>query len=116
MFFANREQGRAPRDCPDNDGHNVDTIDGLVLPTVVSLAAAAKGAAPAARRADAAGCAGVTRSSPTLERAAAAWSDVIARVVAGGDAAAALEETADVLGLGAPGLRALAAGPDPVVS
>ena len=33
MFFANREQGRAPRDCPDNDGHNVDTIDGLVLPT-----------------------------------------------------------------------------------
>ena len=27
------EGGVALRECPDNDGHNVDTIDGLVLPT-----------------------------------------------------------------------------------
>ena len=116
MFFANREHGRALRDCPDNDGHNVDTIDGLVLPTVVALASAARGAAPEARRADAAACAAVTRASPTLESAAAAWSDVLARVVGGESTAAVVEETADVLGLGAPALRSLAAGPDPVVS
>ena len=32
-----------PAECPDNDRHNVDTIDGLVLPSVAALAAAARG-------------------------------------------------------------------------
>ena len=36
MFFANRENGKPLDECPDNDHHNVDTIDGLVnLPPVV---------------------------------------------------------------------------------
>ena len=30
MFFANREKGLPLAECPDNDGHNVDTIDALV--------------------------------------------------------------------------------------
>jgi len=30
MFFANHVQGKDPQKCADNDGHNVDTIDGLV--------------------------------------------------------------------------------------
>ena len=39
MFFANLIHRKFPPDqCPDNDGHNVDTVDGLVLPTIVSLA------------------------------------------------------------------------------
>lgn len=43
MFFANLEfGGRLPKDCPDNDNHNVDTIDGLVLPSIVALAAAGR--------------------------------------------------------------------------
>ena len=37
MFFANYVKGKAPRKCPDNDGHNTDALDGLVnLPPVVS--------------------------------------------------------------------------------
>ena len=36
MFFANRANGKALDECPDNDQHNVDTIDGLVnLPPVI---------------------------------------------------------------------------------
>eukprot|EP00931_Biecheleriopsis_adriatica_P101727 TRINITY_DN76808_c0_g1_i1.p1 TRINITY_DN76808_c0_g1~~TRINITY_DN76808_c0_g1_i1.p1 ORF type:complete len:382 (+),score=77.25 TRINITY_DN76808_c0_g1_i1:50-1147(+) len=37
MFFANRAQGKSLEDCPDNDAHNVDAIDGLVLPIPVIL-------------------------------------------------------------------------------
>ena len=35
MFFANLVNGVLP-EKPFNDGHNVDTIDGLVLPTAVA--------------------------------------------------------------------------------
>ena len=98
MFFANRERGRALRDCPDNDGHNVDTIDGLVLPTVVALASAARGAAPegAARRRRA--VRGRHAASPTLESAAAAWR-TCSRASSAARRRAVVEETADVLGL-----------------
>ena len=51
MFFANLEfGGRLPKDCPDNDNHNVDTIDGLVLPSIVALAAAGRQEAIRRRR------------------------------------------------------------------
>eukprot|EP00614_Pseudopedinella_elastica_P002794 CAMPEP_0172602786 /NCGR_PEP_ID=MMETSP1068-20121228/22962_1 /TAXON_ID=35684 /ORGANISM="Pseudopedinella elastica, Strain CCMP716" /LENGTH=253 /DNA_ID=CAMNT_0013404269 /DNA_START=108 /DNA_END=866 /DNA_ORIENTATION=- len=43
MFFFNlRRRGLEPARCPDNDQHNVDTIDGLALPTVAALAAVAQ--------------------------------------------------------------------------
>jgi ADP-ribosyl-[dinitrogen reductase] hydrolase len=36
MFFKNMVDGVTPKDCPDNDAHNVDAIDALmVLPPVV---------------------------------------------------------------------------------
>ena len=38
MFFQNRQAGTPLRECPSNDGHNVDAIDGLVMPAVVLLA------------------------------------------------------------------------------
>ena len=42
MFFANLVHHQLdPVDCPDNDNHNVLTIDGLVLPTVTALTTAA---------------------------------------------------------------------------
>jgi ADP-ribosyl-[dinitrogen reductase] hydrolase len=103
MFFANRVfQGRADKDCPDNDGHNVDTIDGLVLPTITALAVAgrgttssggsdndnANGIADLMQRA-AQGCmatASVTRRSNILENAAAAWGrTVVASLLAPSD-------------------------------
>jgi ADP-ribosylglycohydrolase len=37
MFFANRERGLPLEECPDNDHHNVDTIDGLIMPIPVIL-------------------------------------------------------------------------------
>lgn len=43
MFFQKWRSGIAPEKCPDNDGHNVDTMDGLVLPSVVALAALVRG-------------------------------------------------------------------------
>jgi len=43
MFFSNLvHEKREPKDCPDDDGHNVEAIDGLVLPTIVALAVGAK--------------------------------------------------------------------------
>ena len=58
MFFANLfHKQKAVKDCPDNDAHNVDTIDGLVLPSVAAACAAYKGGpgaeGKAASRADA---------------------------------------------------------------
>ena len=37
MFFKNLVQGKDPKDCPDNDGHNVDAIDALTiaLPVII---------------------------------------------------------------------------------
>jgi ADP-ribosyl-[dinitrogen reductase] hydrolase len=89
MFFANMvHKNLDPKDCPDNDGHNVDTVDGLVLPTIVGLAVAARAsAAPEALTEEdalrdaatqAALCAGVTRRSSELNRAAGGWSRLVA--------------------------------------
>jgi hypothetical protein len=76
MFFANLVFRRPPpEDCPDNDSHNVDTMDGLVLPTIVALAGLGGASAAVA---DAAGsCAAVTRKSSALEEYAGRWSRVV---------------------------------------
>ena len=82
MFFANLILKRLPPDqCPDNDSHNVDTIDGLVLPTIVSLAVSSKNgnsvdSREAARKASAEVCS-VTRRAKKLEKTSEIWSDVI---------------------------------------
>jgi hypothetical protein len=115
MFFANLVYNELdPRDCPDNDGHNVDTIDGLVLPTLVSLAAAARAAAAAASEGSplsledvsrqSALCAGVTRRSPVLERAAGGWGRLVASALwfGPGKVEEAAKEAARSLGLREP--------------
>jgi hypothetical protein len=92
MFFANLVFGGLdPADCPDNDQHNVDTIDGLVLPTIVALAGVGidipSDVAEAADIAEAAGaCAGVTRKSGLLEDTARGWSQVIRSALTESDA------------------------------
>ena len=37
MFFKNLVEGKDPKECPDNDGHNVDAIDALTiaLPVII---------------------------------------------------------------------------------
>ena len=79
MFFANLIFHKLdPKDCPDNDMHNVDAIDGLVLPTIASLAAVAKGKDAAAVANDAAATAAVTRKSAHLEGASRVWGQLVA--------------------------------------
>jgi ADP-ribosylglycohydrolase len=119
MFFANKiYQGRPDDQCPDNDGHNVDTIDGLVLPTITALAVAARAFTTDRDRSSivkeaetaAKATASVTRRSDVLERAAAAWSrTVVAAVLSHNDNsnndnndysfATALQETATAIGM-----------------
>ena len=77
MFFANLTfQKLPPEQCPDNDQHNVDTIDGLILPTITALAYAARGEVDVGAE-QASQTAAVTRSSPVLERYSSIWTDLI---------------------------------------
>mmetsp|Transcript_222 Transcript_222/g.569 ORF Transcript_222/g.569 Transcript_222/m.569 type:complete len:214 (+) Transcript_222:976-1617(+) len=83
MFFANMIFNHLPPEkCPDNDHHNVDTIDGLVLPTITALAISARrwessSSGKADARSASANTAAVTRESATLESASRVWSDLI---------------------------------------
>ena len=103
MFFANWFHGkRPPEKCPDNDRHNVDTIDGLVLPSVAAVAAAYLGG-PGSRDAavDAAvRIARVTRDSRPLEATAAALAGVLFDSVHGvGSMAGRVDAATAALGL-----------------
>lgn len=74
MFFANMVfQKLPPEQCPDNDGHNVDTVDGLILPTIAAMAYPDVGQAQEA----AAQCASVTRKSNQLNSATKIWSQLV---------------------------------------
>lgn len=64
MFFANLTRGLAPEKCPDNDNHNVDTIDGLIMSVPVALTGYNRPVEEAQR--DAARCVAVTRDSSVL--------------------------------------------------
>jgi hypothetical protein len=79
MFFANLVHGKkSPRDCPDDDGHNVEAIDGLVLPTIVALAVGAhSNGTPELAAEMAASCAEVTRRSDVLKKAAGVWGNLV---------------------------------------
>lgn len=37
MYFSNWKAGMAPKDCPDNDNHNVDTSDSIITTVPVAL-------------------------------------------------------------------------------
>ena len=89
MFFANMIFNKKdPRDCPDNDGHNVDTIDGLILPTITALAETARQLSSSgntslqeeSKRAienASARTAAVTRSSQLLENVSKVWAGLV---------------------------------------
>jgi ADP-ribosylglycohydrolase len=106
MFFANLVYGKLPpKDCPDDDGHNVETIDGLVLPTIVALAVGARSNGTLAQAADmASACADVTRKSNVLHQAAGAWGKLVFQSVQPStlDMKSTLQETAASLGFRKP--------------
>lgn len=123
MFFANMIfHKKDPKDCPDNDGHNVDTIDGLILPSITALAETARqlsisgngdslDVSEESKRAienASARTAAVTRSSALLEKVSSSWADLVSAALVvppSSDANAMdqpLRELAKKLGLGAP--------------
>jgi len=102
MFFANRiYHKKDPKDCPDNDGHNVDTIDGLILPTIVALSDV--NASPQVAMQNAQDCARVTRNSRPLQQASAAWAQLVTSTVRGGESITSLcQSMAKALGMPSP--------------
>ena len=60
MFFANYDRGLPLDECPDNDSHNVDTIDGLTIPAAVAAVGAARGQVDSDIVKEAVAAAGVT--------------------------------------------------------
>lgn len=124
MFFANMIfDKKETKDCPDNDGHNVDAIDGLILPTITALAETARQLSTSgnnsvqlseeSKRAiqqAAVSTAAVTRSSRILENASMAWANLVsaALVTPRNEGSAENEmnqhiiEVAQSLGLSAP--------------
>ena len=95
------------KDCPDNDAHNVDTIDGLVLPSVAAACAAYKGGpgaeGKAAARDAAVAVAATTRASRPLATAAAALGDAMHGAIHGvGSPSSRADAMASALGMRVP--------------
>lgn len=85
MFFQKWMVGADPKDCPDNDGHNVDTIDGLVLPAVAALAALAGGHGREAATRAAEEALAVTRASEMLKDFVRVIAELLALLLEGSD-------------------------------
>ena len=94
MFFANLVfRQLPPEQCPDNDGHNVDTIDGLILPTIAVLATAAKPTVDLSHvEAVAAECAAVTRKSSRLDLSSRIWSRLVTSALRESEDATVLQQ------------------------
>lgn len=112
MFFANLQRGLPPEECPDNDGHNVDTIDGLAMTVPVILAGWQLPLPQVQQRA--AECAGVTRSSSVLGGYAGNFASVLRAILEGQPVKEAMSTYAG------RGLESVVRGarsrPDPVVA
>lgn len=97
MFFRNLTTGRDPKDCPDNDGHNVDTIDGLVLPIGAALATLNCEQDEALKTVS--NCVAVTRRSSALQEYAAALTGAVrAMAFSGQSLPDAVQHTAKQVG------------------
>merc|ERR1711972_847981 len=81
MFFQNRAAGKPLHECPSNDNHNVDAIDGLVMPAVVLLGYSMED--ESAAREAAQSCVGVTRRSKRVEDYVAELSLLLRSVLSG---------------------------------
>lgn len=82
MFFANWADGVAPEKCPDNDGHNVDSIDLLTLTVPVILRYA--DASAEVRNKKVLDTIAVTRkTSRSMDRFAKAYATMLSNVVKG---------------------------------
>ncbi|CAE8693109.1 unnamed protein product, partial [Polarella glacialis] len=83
MFFERWHAGVDPRDCTGNDGHNVDTVDGLILPLVALLHELGRGRSEEVALATALEVLSITRKSTELPGFIAATAGVLGRVLDG---------------------------------
>ena len=81
MFFKNLVAGREPSDCPDNDSHNVDAIDALMIvpPIVLSMLTSDKDARDGAI----ASAIGSTRNTSQVLPFAYIYGDMLVSVASG---------------------------------
>ncbi|CAE8584913.1 unnamed protein product [Polarella glacialis] len=83
MFFERWHAGVDPRDCTGNDGHNVDTVDGLILPLVALLHELGRGRSEEVALATGLEVLSITRKSTELPGFIAATAGVLGRVLDG---------------------------------
>jgi len=79
MFFKNYVAGKDPADCPDNDGHNVDSADSLVTTIPVALISNDDNIA----RSQVSEMVALTRNSKTSQQHAALFALTVRAVVMG---------------------------------
>jgi ADP-ribosylglycohydrolase len=108
MFFHNRQRGLPLEQCPDNDGHNVDTQDGLCLTIPVALATATQTQEAADEILGE--CVAVTRNSRACKDFASTYAQMMRNLLADAPLADVLKSCA-----GNSLERSLRA-PDPVVA
>jgi len=98
IYFSNLVNKKLePKSCPADDGHHIEAIDGLVLPTIVALAVGARpDGTPEQAAALSSACFDVTRKNVVLHEAAAVWGKFIFKSIqpAALDAQAELQDTA----------------------
>ena len=95
MFFANRANGLPLDQCPDNDNHNVDTIDGLVnLPPVVAATAARHPSDPDQISVAAQAATTLVRRSSTLPQYGHLYGSMLHRLLEGGSLASVVSDAA----------------------
>jgi ADP-ribosylglycohydrolase len=109
MFFANLTKGLPPEKCPDNDNHNVDTIDGLIMGVPVALATYSNPVEEAKREVNS--CVSVTRDSSVLPGYADGLTMIFREVINGSPLSQVLANNA-----GERFLQGLRGRPDPVVA
>ena len=83
MFFKNLVEGKDPKLCPDNDGHNVDAIDALTtaLPVILRYS----DSEPSVRNQKVMEAIRVIRNVKNVESYAILLSDLLVEVINGGD-------------------------------
>lgn len=94
MFFAKFAAGVPPKDCPDNDQHNVDTADGIVTTVPVGLIATTDAVA----QADAGAMVLLTRQSKAGAAHAKMFATLLRGVVRGGAVRREVQSTAIAMG------------------
>lgn len=114
MFFANHVKGIKPSECPDNDGHNTDALDGLtnLLPAVYNAMVDGGDAL----QKDAAQCVTLFRRSEALKKYAVVTGVLLTNLVRGTPITDAIQETGKIVGIDVSREVQRSGGQDPMTA